>query len=102
MRHPGDAVCLDHDLAARVLEYLVRKAFDCILLAACRVDPMDVGPLLHFRGRVDRVYNRVRTSLPDRHWRKRSGVIRGMPHEIAPLAGREATISVRSRRAKQR
>jgi hypothetical protein len=43
MRHLRDAVYLDHDVAARIFEYLVRKAFDRVLFAAGRVDPVDIG-----------------------------------------------------------
>src|SRR5947209_8096309 len=101
MRHPGDAERLDHDLAAGVLEYLVRKPLDRVLYSARWVYPVDVGPLLHFRGRVDRVYGRVGASVPDRHSRERPGVMRGMPHKIAPLSGSKPATSGRRGRAKQ-
>jgi hypothetical protein len=65
MGHTGDAISFNDCIAARVFERLVRKSFHGVVHSRPRINSVDVGPLLHLFGRIDRADSRISTSMPD-------------------------------------
>src|SRR5262245_38460818 len=85
MAHARDTEGLDNSIARRILEDVVWEAVDRVAYSRFSLGAVNIGPLQHLLAGINGAHRWITAPVPDRNLGERSGVARGLTHEIAEL-----------------